>query len=141
MQNIPRILLDLGLNRRPFTWNDFESVTGELEIKVQRPTMATPGMYFVCRDQPIISLSNNLVGVKLWQVAWHELAHHLLHPPGLRCYSPSSVSKSEAEAEFISLCAVLDENTLIKIISHGELHDYPRDVLRRRLRIVERFRC
>jgi hypothetical protein len=138
---IPRILKEIGWNRRPLSWDDFEGVTDELEIEVQRLPMKTPGMYFVCRKKPIISLSNKLSGVNLWQVAWHELAHHLLHPPGLRCYSPSSVSKAEAEAEIISLGSVLDENTLIKIISHGELHDYPRDVVKRRLRMVDRFRC
>ena len=69
----------------------------------------------------------------------HELAHHLLQAPGLRCYSPMSVSKAEDEAEMIALCAVLDENTLSRIVSHGELPDYPRDLLKRRLRIVDRY--
>ncbi|HZH33008.1 MAG TPA: hypothetical protein VEY11_19730 [Pyrinomonadaceae bacterium] len=141
MLNIPRILLSIGWNQRPLTWDDFEALCDYLGIEVQRVSMITPGMYFLCRDRPIISLSTKLYGVRLWLVAWHELAHHLLHAPGLRCYSSMSVSKCEAEAEFIGHYSILDENTLTGIISRGDLHDYPRDVLKRRLRMVDRYCC
>lgn len=141
MLNIPRILLSIGWNQRPLTWADFEALCEYFGIEVQRVSMTTPGMYFLCRDKPIISLSTKLYGVRLWLVAWHEMAHHLLHPPGLRCYSPMSVSKCEAEAEYLSLGSVLDENSLIRIVSHGELHDFPRDVLKRRMRMVGRIYC
>ena len=126
-------------NERPYTFSDFESLCERTGARVQRAPVKTPGMYFVRSGQPIITLSDKLFGVKLWQVAWHEIGHHLLHPPGLRCYSPSSISKAEAEAEFLSLGSILDENTLIRIVSHGELHDYPRDLLKRRLRMVSRY--
>jgi Zn-dependent peptidase ImmA (M78 family) len=141
MLNIPRILLTIGWNRRPLTWDDFEALCAHLKIEIQRAPIITPGMYFLCRDQPIISLSTKLYGVRLWLVGWHELAHHLLHAPGLRCYSPGSVSKCEAEAELIGHYSVLDESTLTGIISRGDLHDYPCDVIKRRLRMVDRHGC
>lgn len=141
MLYVPRLLTEVGWNRRPLTYTDFEVLCNLLAIHVIRCDTRTPGMYFDCRGEPIIALSSRLCGVRLWLVAWHELAHHLLHAPGLRCYSPMSVSKAEAQAEFITLFAVIDENTLIRIVTQGELHDYPRDLLKRRLRIVSRYSC
>jgi Zn-dependent peptidase ImmA (M78 family) len=136
---IPPLLTAMRWNARPLTWSDFERAAEECGVTVQRAPVKTPGMYFECRGRAIITLSNRLCGVRLWLVAWHELSHHLLHAPGLRCYSPASVSKAEAEAEMIALCAVLDERTLTRILHHGELHDYPRDLLKRRLQIVDRY--
>lgn len=141
MLNVPRELMEIGWNSRPLSYTDFEVLCNRLAVHVMRRDFRTSGMCFECRGSAFIALSERLRGVRLWLVAWHELAHHLLHAPGLRCYSPMSVSKAEAEAELIALCAVLDENTLIRIVTQGELHDYPRDVLKRRLRIVNRYLC
>ena len=138
MLYIPRILIDLGWNRRPLTFDDFERTSDALGVVVQRAPIKTPGMYFVCDRQPFITLSNRICGLHLWLVAWHEMAHHLLHDPGLRCFSPGSVSKAEAEAEAISISAVLDEPTLRRIIGHSELHDLPRAIIKKRLRILSR---
>lgn len=139
MFNVPHELIEIGWNRRPLSYTDFEILCKSSCIRVLRCGFPTPGMYFDCRDRPFIALSERLRGYRLWLVAWHELAHHLLHAPGLRCYSPMSVSKAEAEAELIALCAVLDERTLARIISLGELHDYPRELLQRRLRVMEHY--
>lgn len=140
MPRVPHILTLLGFNKRPLTFEDFEGACDQLGVKIQRANILTPGMYFVCRDVPIITLSSKLQGVRLWLVAWHELAHHLLHAPGLRCFSPGSVSKAEAEAELISLCAVIDEDTLFRILAYGELHDFPCDVMKKRMRLYGRQR-
>lgn len=138
--HIPQLLRELGWNQRPLAYSDFEALCAHLGVEVLRAATATPGMYFVRAGRPFIGLSSKLSGVGLWCVAWHEMAHHLLHAPGLRCYSPSSVSKAEAEAELIALCAILDEETLTRLLAHGELHDYPRDLLNKRLRLLELYR-
>ncbi|HEX8773745.1 MAG TPA: ImmA/IrrE family metallo-endopeptidase [Pyrinomonadaceae bacterium] len=139
MNYIPKILLALGWNKRLLNFSDFEALCEHLGIAILRENTKTPGMYFVRDDKPYIGLSTKLSGVQLWFTAWHEMAHHLLHAPGLRCFSPGSVSKAEAEAEAIAICALIDENTLYRIIRYGELHDFPRKLLMKRLRILERY--
>jgi Zn-dependent peptidase ImmA (M78 family) len=137
---IPHLLTLLGWNRRSLTFTDFEEACAQQEIIIQRADIKTAGMYFVCDDQPFITLSNQIEGVRLWLVAFHELTHHLLHPPGLRCFSPGSVSKAEAEAQILAICSVIDEATLYRILREGELHDFPKDMMRLRTRVVERFK-
>lgn len=136
MINVPRIFKSLGWNKRPLTFADFEWAAAALGVIVQRAPIVTPGMHFECKGRPVITLSSRLQGVRLWHVAFHELAHAALHPPGLRCFSPRYVSKAEGEAEFLSICSVLDEQTLYRILAHGELHDYPRQLVKERMRIA-----
>lgn len=135
---IPRILVILGWNKRPLTYDDFLWACDELRIKVLRPPTKTPGMYFECRGAKIISLSSRLQGVSLWRVAFHELAHSQMHAPGLRCFCPGSVSKAESEAEAIGLSSVIDEAKLYKIIMEGELHDFPQKMMKARMKVLER---
>jgi hypothetical protein len=137
MLEIPRILLMLGWNKRPLTYDDFLWACDLLGIKVQRPPMKTPGMYFDCRGRQIISLSSRLQGVSLWRVAFHELAHSQLHAPGLRCFCSGSVSKAEAEADALGLSSVLDQPKLYRILAEGELHDFPQKMIATRLKIAE----
>jgi hypothetical protein len=137
MLEIPRIFRVLGWNKRPLTYDDFLWACDELEIKVQRPLMKTPGMYFECRGQQVVSLSSRLQGVSLWRVAFHELAHSQLHAPGLRCFCPGSVSKAESEADALGLSSVIDEPKLYRIIAEGELHDFPQKMVAARLKIAE----
>lgn len=136
--NIPHLLKLLGWNQRPLTFTDFEAACEQQQIIVQYAPIKTPGMYFHCEDRPVITLSNQLVGTMLWLVAWHELAHHLLHHPRIRCFTRGTLNKAEEEAHLIATCAVLDEQTLYRILVHGELHDFPRKVIDRRILFAER---
>lgn len=137
--NVPHVLSELGWNRRPLTYADFEALCAALGVEVLLKNVATPGMYFVRERRPFIGLSMRLSGVRLWLTAWHEMTHHLLHAPGLRCFSPSSISKAEAEANRIAVVAALDEETLFRIMARGELHDYPHRVVRERIKIAKSF--
>lgn len=136
--NIPEVLLSLGWNSRPLDFSDFESVCEQLGITILRANTPTLGMYFTCEGKPFIGLSTKLHGVRLWLVAWHELVHHLLHPLGLRCFSRGTLNKIEAEAQNIAICAVIDENTLFRILAFGELHDFPEDMMKLRLQVFDR---
>jgi Zn-dependent peptidase ImmA (M78 family) len=136
----PHLLELLGWNRRPLTFTDFEEACEQQEIIIQRANIKTAGMYFIREDQPFITLSNAISGVMLWLVAFHELTHHLLHPPGLRCFSPGSVSKAESEAQTYAICSVIDEATFYRILRDGELHDFPKDMMKLRMRVVERLK-
>lgn len=138
MKYIPRILVVLGWNKRPLTFEDFEEACKHQEVEILWLHMPTRGMYFVCKGRPFIALSTRLFGIELWRTAWHEFGHYLLHQPALRYFSRGTLSKAEAEAEAISLCAVLDEPTLRRIIAHGELHDYPTKLINQRLRLLGR---
>jgi Zn-dependent peptidase ImmA (M78 family) len=134
--NTPHIMKLIGIDQRSLTYTDFEIVCDQQEILVNRANIKTPGMYFVCEKRPVITLSSKLNGVRLWLVAWHEFAHHLLHPPGLRCFSRGTVSKMEAEAQRLAIRAVIDEDRFYRILAQGELHDYPADMLRLRMKML-----
>lgn len=134
--NVPDELIRLGWNTRQLTYADFENLCVRLNVVVQRVKMKTKGMYFVCEGRPFISLSSKLHGVELWLVAWHEMVHHLLHPPGLRCFTRGTVNKIEREAQSVALCAVIDENTLFNIVAHGELHDFPASMIDARMAVT-----
>ena len=138
MLEVPRIFRVLGWNKRPLAYDDFLWACDDLGIMVQRTPTETRGMYFECRGAPVISLSDRLFGVELWHTAFHELAHSQLHAPGLRCFCPASVSKAESEAEALGVSSVIDEPTLIRIVADGELHDFPRRMLKARVRIRQR---
>jgi|SRR5215213_9054578 len=137
--NIPRLLQLLGWNQRALTFSDFEAACEHQEIQIVRPKMKTPGMYFHCEGYPVIALSSRLSGVRLWYAGWHEMVHHLQHPPGLRCFTKGTVSKIESEANVLAVCSVLDEPTLYRIYQ-GELHDFPKDILAFRRKVLERFK-
>jgi Zn-dependent peptidase ImmA (M78 family) len=139
MMHVPHLLKLLGWNQRPLNYFDFETACDQQEVIVQRAPIKTLGMYFLCEGQPFITLSNNLHGVRLWMVAWHEMVHHLLHPPGLRCFSRGTVRKTEGEANVLAVCSVLDQQTLMRIAQQGELHDYPKDLVDFRIRVAGRF--
>lgn len=66
------------------------------------------------------------------------MGHHLLHAPGLRCFSRSMTDK--AVAEIVSLGFVLDEPTFYRIPRDGELHDFLRGMLKQRMLVSERFK-
>lgn len=138
MPEIPRILTDIGWNRRPLGWDDLEAVCAELGVVTQRPDMKTLGMYFERDGVEFISVSSRICGYEQWHAGWHEFSHKLFDSPGLRCYSPSSISKSEAKADFIATVALLDEKTLWRLIN-GELHDYPHKLVKKRMRWLERL--
>jgi hypothetical protein len=133
--NVPHLLKLLGWNKRVLTYEDFEGACEHQGILIQRTPTKTLGMYFHCGEVPVISLSVTLQGILLWLVAWHEFTHHLLHPPGIRCFNRGTVSKAEAEAQDIALVSVLDERSFLKIVG-GELHDVPTDILRQRMRVA-----
>lgn len=139
MKHIPEILLAMGWNKRLLTFADFEQLAACLGITILRENTSTPGICFERAGRTFIGLSSRLYGVRLWFTAWHEMAHCLLHAPGLRCFSPGYVSKAEAEAEAIAVCALIDEFTLYRILAHGELHDFPTKWIKKRLLILERF--
>lgn len=136
--NIPHIFTALGWNKRQLTYADFEWACTYLGITIIHPNIKTMGMFFVCEGTPIIALSNRLQGVRLWLVAWHELVHYLLHPLGLRCFSRGTLNKAEYEANVIAICAVIDEDTLFRILTYGELHDFPKDFVDKRMEVTAR---
>ena len=137
MATVPHLLISLGWNKRPLTYSDFDEARRVSGITLIRPPMKTKGMFFFCDDEPLIALSNKLKGVELWLVAWHEMIHFLLHPPGLRCFSRGTLNKAEAEARRLSICAVIDECTLHRILVQGELHDFPKPMLDERISVIE----
>lgn len=136
MLAVPQQLLSLGWNQRQLTYTDFEAACEQHGIRILRANTKTLGMYFICEGIPHIGLSTKLCGVKLWFVAWHEFVHHLLHPPGLRCFTKGTIRKIEYEAHSLAICAVIDEDTLYRILANGELHDFPKDMMKLRMKVM-----
>ena len=138
--NIPHVLTGIGFNRRVLTFEDFENICTELGVKVFFTNEASEGLFFHRRGHPIIVLNKNLSGFMLLFIAWHELAHYLLHPPMLRYFAKGTIKKIEAEANDIALCCVIPLPALKKILALGTSEDwlYPKEFMSRRCELYTR---
>ncbi len=66
-----------------------------------------------------------------------ELTHALRHTHRIRFFTRGSHSKAEHEAQGIALCAIIPKPLLNNILAYGELHDFPPDILKQRIRLFE----
>ena len=133
---VPRELLDIGFNERHLTFRDFEMVCASKGIIWQFVDGSDEGCTFKRRGRPVIFLNRKLSGWMLLWVAWHELAHILLgHPLGVHFFAPGTEEKHECEANDISLCCVIPEPALQRIL-HADFFEeclYPVKLVEARL--------
>jgi Zn-dependent peptidase ImmA (M78 family) len=102
-------------------------------------TRGFPGEYFIRRDRPIILLHPKLRGfTKIW-VAFHELAHHWMHVPGMFGYALES--KSDLQADAIATPMLIPKGQLKDPGLFGLWEQgYPPALLERRKMVFERYK-
>ena len=139
---------DLLLHNTPPEWNvkvltqdDFDYYCDRAGIAVKETPLELPGLY-ICRDsQPQIFLSDELRGFERLFIAFHELAHHWLHPPGVQMFHGLS-NRVEYEADVVAACALIPKTTLTHYWPSeiADVYGYTHDLITFRCEIFDRWR-
>jgi Zn-dependent peptidase ImmA (M78 family) len=139
---------DLLLQNTPPEWNvrvltqdDFDYYCDRAGIAVREVPLELPGLY-ICRDgQPQIFLSDELRGAERLFIAFHELAHHWLHPPGVQMFHGFG-RRVELEADAVAACCLIPKTVLTHYWPSeiAELHGYTHDLVNFRCEIFDRWR-
>ena len=114
MFRVPAPLTIAGWNYRCLTLSDFESICTESNVAVLRLTMPIQGFYTHYKQNPVIVLNDALKQPRALFVAFHELAHHLCHDPGISRFDATSINKAEYQANIIAACALIPQPVLLK---------------------------
>jgi Zn-dependent peptidase ImmA (M78 family) len=110
-----------GFGERPLTAEDFYHACRRLKVKVHTIPLRVDGFYmFTPRGGAHIYVNSRLYGLRWLYVAWHELAHHVLHAPkdvtvAFFC-NVKADSKEDVEAEAAASIALLPEPKLRRLL-------------------------
>jgi Zn-dependent peptidase ImmA (M78 family) len=141
--HIPERIRLLGWNDRVLTRHDFYDVCRDDDVLVRDMEMQWSGLYLVCEDVPVIVLNDRLVGPERIVVGWHELGHHLLHPPGMSFFCGDSTKrKVEFEAQRFAACALIPAPviTSMHVAEIEQEYGYSRELVQFRTRLYQRLR-
>lgn len=139
---------DLLLRNTPPEWNikvltedDFYQYCDEAGVVVNEAPLELPGLYICGDGQPEIFLDNELRGVERLFIAYHELAHHWLHPPGIQMFHGWG-EQSETEADIVAICCLIPKTVLTHYLPSEiiELHGYTHDLVKFRREVADRWR-
>lgn len=136
----------LKLNRRVFTQDDVYRICEELTVQIEEAEIEQEGFYLKVQGNATIYVNNNLRGLRWLYVALHELAHHLLHASNYQnaaffCLARQD-SKQHHEADAFALLAMLPEPFLRRLLAGdllNELEDYPKELVIKRLRLLDLY--
>jgi Zn-dependent peptidase ImmA (M78 family) len=111
-----------GFGERPLMAEDFYRACRRMRVKVHTIPLRVDGFYmFTPRGGAHIYVNSRLHGLRWLYVAWHELAHHILHAPKdvtvafFRNVSPGS--KEDVEAEAAASIAIVPEPKLRRLLA------------------------
>lgn len=134
------------VGQRPATEKDFYDYCAAERIEVVHTPAAAAGLFIVYGGERFIFLNSGLRGFRLLHVAFHELAHHLLHAPTDRRYAAEFFAVHEdrrkhREAESVAALLLLPMPDLEDLLIDGV---YKRDadladLIGHRLAIAERL--
>jgi Zn-dependent peptidase ImmA (M78 family) len=133
-----------GFGERPLTAEDFYRICRRLKVKAHTIPLRVDGFYmFTPRGGAHIYINSRLRGLRWLYVAWHELAHHLLHAPkdvtvAFFC-NVKPDSKEDVEAEAAASIAVLPAPKLRRIVATPREeweHGITEEIVETRLRVL-----
>lgn len=132
---------------RPLTAEDFNRVCRRLRVKVHSIPLRVDGFYmFTPRGGAHIYVNSRLYGLRWLHIAWHELAHHILHAPKevtvafFRNVQPDS--KEDVEAEAIASVAILPESKLRRLLTTPREeweYDITEEMVAHRLKVLNTY--
>ena len=128
-------------NKRVVTERDVRRVCHNKGVRIVEGKTGVSGLYVVYRGVPFIVIDPDLGWPLCLWVLLHELAHHLLHVPGLQFFDNRFESKADYEANFIAAVALMPLD-LIKRLTFAEIQDeygYPSELMWFRKEIYEQF--
>jgi Zn-dependent peptidase ImmA (M78 family) len=142
MREVLSKLARRGWNERPLTEADFDALCEEEGVRVLELAMPERGLYLMRHGYPLIVLQEGLHGVERQFVAWHELAHHLLHTPENCFFAPDLASKFQYQANLVAACALIPQPLLLSqpFAETVAQLDLPPELMRLRVQIYQRSR-
>jgi len=136
----------IQLNRHVFSDSDARRLCEDSDVEIIEAEIDQEGFYLKIQGKATIYVNNNLRGLRWLYVVIHELAHHLLHASNFQnaaffCHKQQD-SKQHHEAEAFALLAMLPEPFLRRLLAGdllNELEDYPRELVEKRLRLLDLY--
>jgi Zn-dependent peptidase ImmA (M78 family) len=117
-------------NCRVLTEDDFWFYCNAFRVFVHEVPLERLGVHFSRPNHGVIFINDRLRGVERQFVLWHELGHHLLHPPGIQFFQGYG-QQVEQEADAFAACALVPRS-LLQHYWPSELTDlygYPADLV------------
>ncbi|HKQ74624.1 MAG TPA: ImmA/IrrE family metallo-endopeptidase [Blastocatellia bacterium] len=128
-------------NIRVFTEDDFHQYCDAEGIVIREEQVEQPGLYLICDGTPTIFIDDQLRGAERLFVEFHELAHHWLHPPGVRMFF--GLGKTiELEADVVAICALIPKTVLIHYWPSEivDIHGYSHWMVQFRCEVFDRYK-
>ena len=136
----------LRLNRHVFSESDARRICEESGVEIKEIDIEQDGFYLKVQGKATIYVNRNTVGLRWLYVILHELAHHLLHASNYQnaafFFHKLQDSKQHHEAEAFALLAMLPEPFLRRLLAGdllNELDDYPKELVMKRLRLLDTY--
>lgn len=128
-------------NVRVLTQDDFDYYCDRAGIAVGEVSLEQPGLYICRNGHPQIFISNELRGAGRLFVCFHELAHHWLHPPGVRMFFGLN-QQIETEADIVAACALIPKTVLTHYWPSeiADLYGYPHELVTRRCEVFDKWK-
>lgn len=143
---ITRKFKKIRLNRHVFSESDVHRLCEESGVEIKEVEIEQPAFYLKFQGKATIYVNRNLRGLRWLYIVLHELAHHLLHATRHQnaafFFLDLQNSKQHHEAEAFALLAMLPEPFLRRLLAGdllNELEDYPKELVKKRLRILDLY--
>jgi len=133
-------------NVKVFTQDDFEYYCDRDGIVVKETPLEKPGLYIYRDGQPQIFLNDELRGVQRLFIAFHELAHHWLHPSDVQMFhgmiTHGLSAQVELEANIVAICCLIPKTILTHYWPSEivELHGYTHDLVNFRCEVFDQWK-
>jgi Zn-dependent peptidase ImmA (M78 family) len=136
----------LRLNRHVFSVADVWMLCDEYEVDIKEGDYEQEAFYMKIHGKATIYVRRDVRGIRWLYVVLHELAHHILHATrydnAAFFFLDRQDSKQHHEAEAFALMAMLPEKFLRRLLAGDlldELGDYPKEIIMKRLRLLEAY--
>lgn len=128
-------------NVKVLTQDDFDYYCDRDGIIVREVSLEQPGLYICRGGRPQIFLNEELRGANRLFVEFHELAHHWLHPTGVRMFFGWG-KQIEIEADIVAACALIPKTVLTHYWPSeiADLYGYSHDLVTLRCEVFDRWR-
>lgn len=136
-----------GFGERPLTAEDFYRACRRLRVKGHTIPLRVDGFYMCTpRGGAHIYVNSRLNGLRWLYVAWHEVAHHVLHAPKdvtVAFFRNVSLgSKEDVEAEAAASIAMLPEPKLRRLLATPREeweHGITEEMVGHRLKVLDTY--
>ena len=136
----------IKLNRHVFSESDVRRLCEESGLEIKESDIEQKAFYVKFQGKATLYVNRDLRGIRWLYVVLHELAHHLLHAVNQQnaayFFIEGQDSKQHHEAEAFALMAMLPEPFLRRLLAgdlYDEMGDYPKEIVEKRLKLLDLY--